>query len=828
MKYLLTILSFLLTQVFFGHQGFEKNLGQVMDIDRSVNTDVLYIFNQEGLHITLRKNGFSYELKNQDSNALTQEILKSNTDIKVASSIERIDFISPQIPSEVISEDAIEGHMKYFTENGAFQPQQFKRILYKDVAHGFDIEFLIVDNTFKYNILKSTSGRLNDFFLEVQTAGDLSLVDDYLRINTKLGQVNEKIPVSYIGVDKRPLKIRFSLEHEKLFFQSEINTDHQQLIIDPVPDVVWSTFIGGSEHDLTTSTAVSEDESIYITGITSSLNNISTSGAFQTDFQGDLDIFISKFSKDGTLIWSSYYGGPQAERIYSIAEDDGFIYLAGCTFSTVGVVTADAHQSSVNGADDIFLLKMDSDGNRIWCTYHGGNDHDFITDMLVENDTIFMVGHTRSVNNMTTSGVHLETYSANEAGHITLFNTDGDFLWGTYFGSGGSNSIQGITRSNNKIVVTGRTNASTGISTPGVHQETFGGFKDAFVATFNTDGILIWGTYFGGDYSDEAHAIGSDSNGGVFISGNTNSLNQIATAGAHQATRLSSEQGFIANFTEAGTLNWATYVGGNATDYVTAMAVNDSTIYIGGQTLSTLEIATPGTFQTSISNDYDGFIQAFDYTGGLKWGTYLGGVGNEDIISISLIANNLIVAGSVNQNDVIFGQGNSYSDHYSGGNSDGFLVYLCQPIQPTLTLVGDSLVTSGTTDIDWYFEGDLIFSNQHAIFPEANGEYTVTSSQSGKCISTSEPFHLSTSGVNEREFSTKNQVSLYPNPTSDKITIAKSGVFYGFIMTVEGKKVNEFNGEERLEIDTKNLNSGTYLVHVYNDTQYTVLKLLKI
>ncbi|PKR81307.1 hypothetical protein CW751_04410 [Brumimicrobium salinarum] len=825
MKNVLFFLLLWTTSFVLAHNGFEQNEGQILNIDRTPNTDVLYKFKQENLQITLRKNGFSYELLQQDNAAI--EEMKKTSNTKIPCQIERIDFLFPQSPKHIISDREIKNNIRYFNEQGSFQPKYFQRIYYKEIAADFDIEFLIIDGQFKYNIHKSKDGQLKDFYIKVKSAGKLSLINEDLSILTDLGQINEQIPVSYIGENKETLKINFNLDKDRLSFKSNINTDHQTLIIDPLPDLVWSTFIGGSEYDITTSTTISDDNSIYITGITTSSSNISTSGAFQSSYQGDLDIFISKFTQEGDIEWSSYYGGPQAERIYSIVENNGYIYLAGCTFSNLGIVTSNPHQSTVNGADDIFLLKMDSLGNRVWCTYHGGNDHDFVTDMIVENDTIFMVGHTRSMNNIATNGVHLENFSASEAGHITLFDTDGNHLIGTYFGAENNTSIQGITRLNHKIFITGRTNANNGIATTGSHQEIFAGFKDGFLAKFNPDGTKLWGTYFGGDYSDVANAIASTVGGEIIISGNTSSTNQIATPGVHQETRLSPEQGFIANFNENGHLNWATYAGGNSTDYISVMNTNKDFIFVGGQTLSDEEIGTPNSYQSTISTDYDGFVQAFDLSGNLQWGTYLGGNANEDIASISVLSNNLLVAGSVDNNSLVFGQGNSHSDTYAGGVFDGFLVYLCQPETPQIIQVGDSLTVIATGNIDWYYEGDLIETNQESILPTANGDYTAIVSQQGKCSSNSDTLTISTIGVSVENHINNNTISIYPNPAKNKAIIAKPGKFSGTLFNLQGKEIYHFKGEDKVNLNTTNLEVGTYLVHIQLTDNHTVLKLQK-
>lgn len=824
MRVLLYILLFTPALV-FAYDGFIENKGQIKTPLGEVNEDVLFSLDHQGLSITLRKKGFSYELKNIDSTQRKDAFDDLNRNAKIDIHSERIDFIFPKAPEQIEQKSPSAEKLIYYDENGAVHTTRYQKIIYRGVAEGFDIEFLLKDGEFKYNIIKSADADMDKFYMDIRTAGRAKIKDRQLVIATEQGTIAENIPVSYLN-DVTPLDgVKFTLANNRLQFEIPRRIDHQKLTIDPVPELIWSTFFGGDQYDLTTATAINDENELLQTGMTMSAANIATSGAFQTNYQGDLEAYISKFSNDGTLIWSTYYGGPQTERVYSIATEGDAVYIAGSTFSSVGIVTSNVHQSSIDGADDIFLLKLDQDGNRIWCTYHGGDGHDFVTDMLVQNDTIFMAGHTTSTNNISTPGVHQENYTASESGHLTLFSENGSFIWGTYFGSEDQSSIEGLALSAGNIMVGGRTNAANGIATSGTHQTTLDGFANGFVAQFSKSGTLDWGTYYGGQATDKINSVAADTSGGVFVAGSATSSNQISTPQAHQETALSAEQGFLANFDGDGKLLWGTFIGGSSTNYVTKVASSDSVVLVGGKTLSSDAIATTDGYQTNHVNGYDAFVQRFDFDGTLQWGTYVGGAGNEDLQDLEITPSNSVVAsGTVNQNDTLFGYGNSHSATYGGGSYDGFIIYFCQPVTPTIELVGDSLETIPGDNYQWYYEGNPVGTNQRCHYPENDGSYSVMISSSGECVTESESFEYSTVAVNQNELTHQPEINVFPNPSKSQLTIQVDGAFNGALFTLQGQKVMNIDGNNTTAFEIAHLPKSPYLLKVnYKNTTYKKL-----
>src|SRR5690606_20433423 len=84
----------------------------------------------------------------------------------------------------------------------------------------------------------------------------------------------------------------------------------------------------------------------------------------------------------------------------------------------------------------------------------------------------------------------------------------------------------------------------------------------AYNGQLTIDPGLEWGTYYGGNNTEHGHSINTDGLGGVFCTGNTESLSNISTTGTHKLHFSGFTDAFLSKFTASGTLVWATYYGG--------------------------------------------------------------------------------------------------------------------------------------------------------------------------------------------------------------------------------------------------------------------------
>lgn len=228
-------------------------------------------------------------------------------------------------------------------------------------------------------------------------------------------------------------------------------------------------------------------------------------------------------------------------------------------------------------------------------------------------------------------------------------------LWATYYGGNSQDWVTCVrTDTAGNVIIAGLSGATNQIATPGAHRGTPQN-SDAFVAKFNSNGVRLWGTYFGGNFPDGAAGLAIGNDGTIFIGGATQSDN-IATVGAHQTVRGGANDLFLASFTADGVLRWSTYFGGERTEGISLSGMtqgitlmSNGNLAIAGHTNSTTGIATANAHKGVYSPiGGDGLLAVFNPDGVLQWATYVGGDDSDDLWSIATDHPNdrIIISGS--------------------------------------------------------------------------------------------------------------------------------------------------------------------------------------
>jgi hypothetical protein len=177
------------------------------------------------------------------------------------------------------------------------------------------------------------------------------------------------------------------------------------------------------------------------------------------------------------------------------------------------------------------------------------------------------------------------------------------------------------------VYVTGWTmSANFPVSEP--LQSALAGAKNAFVVRLNPAGVLVYGSYLGGNGSDTGNAIAVDSARNITVVGDTTSTS-FPLANPIQSRLNGQTNVFVTRLSPAGdSLLYSTYLGGSGNDYGTAVAV-DSTgaVYLTGSTTST-NFPVVNAFQPTSGGNQDAFVAKIASTGSsLVYSTYLGGSG---------------------------------------------------------------------------------------------------------------------------------------------------------------------------------------------------------
>lgn len=373
--------------------------------------------------------------------------------------------------------------------------------------------------------------------------------------------------------------------------------------------VIYSTYIGGSGADTINKIVLDVDNNIYSVGTTTSGDFPTSAVAFNKIFRGQSDVFVTKLNFDGTLRFSTLFGGNNVEYGNSIALNvNNEPIIVGCTFSTNMQTTAVSPDDSYNGGGDGFVARFDANGaTLIASTYLGvsgqgnanqsPNDYDNALDIAVApNGALHIVGETRSGSfpsmPPTSMNPPFTPFDRSHNGGLDAFITKmqaqgGQYIYSTFFGGNGDDRAVAVTvTSDNLAVVLGTTTSTNSFgAVPAGLQTTKSGGTDFFISEFNIQAKPNTFTYFGSNGEENGTTIKLDPiNGDVYIAGNTNS-NGISIIGTDfQPSNLGGTDGYFAQFNAAlNELKFSTFIGGTGFDNINEFIIdNNSDVYYCG------------------------------------------------------------------------------------------------------------------------------------------------------------------------------------------------------------------------------------------------------
>ena len=390
--------------------------------------------------------------------------------------------------------------------------------------------------------------------------------------------------------------------------------------------LVWATYFGGNENDSINGIDIDSNNNIYIVGLTQSASNISSINSFQPNYAGNQDFFMASFSQNGSLIWSSYYGGSDEELSYpgntgnvinkrlQICHDkSNSFYISGYSFSndlgTLGTFQPDRQQSK------FIIAKFNNNGVRLWCTYYGINGN-FINSLSANSTSLYVRGSTFECvptvdianSYYGTTGSFQQNPNSCISTFLSKFNTNGGREWSTYYPSNKAYT-NNVKVYNDKIYIAGTSANTTVVTTSGAFQETTTtNINTSHLAQFNENGTRNWGTCCGLNSPNVLMPYGSfncnlslDEQNNVYLSGTTGLDSNIATSGAYQLNN-SGTDGYIAKFNDQGQKIWGTYYGGNKQETDMNCHPYNDNFYIVGSTASTIDMTTQNCYQENLQN----------------------------------------------------------------------------------------------------------------------------------------------------------------------------------------------------------------------------------
>ena len=389
----------------------------------------------------------------------------------------------------------------------------------------------------------------------------------------------------------------------------------------PLGNLIWSTYLGDTEEDASQSIAIGPEGNIHITGYTWSSNFPTTADAYDPDYNGDEDVFVAKFSPSGQLLYSTFLGGSDCDSGNGIAVDsEGSVYITGKTGSTDDFPTKNAYQGANAGWWDAFVTKFSSSGVLLYSTFLGGSDDDIAYDVAVDSSgNAYVTGYTYSYQDFPLKNACQGTFGGGDydaiAAKIDTRKSGADSLvYSTYLGGADNEYGNGVAvdDSSGNALVAGWTGSSDFITTTGAYQETYGGGdSDAYITKLSSLGNCLCSTFVGGTDYDGAGNITIGPSGNIYIAGSTSS-DDFPIKDAYQDERAGESDVFITKLSpilDADSLMYSTYLGGSDADYAYGIATNKAgCAYVTGWTNS-LDFPTEDPAQSEYGGGkWDAFV----------------------------------------------------------------------------------------------------------------------------------------------------------------------------------------------------------------------------
>ena len=399
--------------------------------------------------------------------------------------------------------------------------------------------------------------------------------------------------------------------------------------------ILFSTYLGGSDRDDGTGVAVDSGGNVYVVGKTRSPDFPTTSNAYDTSCgtdgscnSGENDVFLAKINPQGdSLLYSTFLGGSGqdgpdgAEQFgHDVAVDqNGIVYIGGQANSNDFPVKN--QYLSCGNTWDAFVAKIDTtksgDASLLYSScFGGGYGYGIAVD---SNGNAYLTG--RKYNNVTFgTDAFVAKVDTDQSGASSL-------IIFKYYGGGARDEGADIAiDSSGNIYITGFTR-STDFPTQNAYDTSCGtdgncngGNEDAFLVKLDSSGNILYATYFGGSAEERGHGIAVDSQGRVFIVGETRSPD-MPTKDAYDSTcgndgncDVNSQRYdvFVAKFDpgQAGnaSLLYSTFLGGSEVDYGYDAALDSSgNLYLTGRTHSD-DFPLNNPFQSSRNGTPDVFV----------------------------------------------------------------------------------------------------------------------------------------------------------------------------------------------------------------------------
>ncbi|GGG18215.1 hypothetical protein GCM10011323_23020 [Pontibacter amylolyticus] len=608
---------------------------------------------------------------------------------------------------------------------------------------------------------------------------------------------------------------------------------------------LWDKTLGGTGYDALYSMTTTPDGGYLLGGRSSSgLGGDKTEGS-----RGGEDFWVVKLNADGSKVWDKRFGGSKDDYLMSltVASDGGYL-LGGLSSSDIGGDKTGA----LKGAYDFWVVKIDTDGNKVWDRTYGGSGDDQLISIAPTLDGGYFLG------GMSSSGIGGDKSEASRGGGdywVMKINAVGDKIWDKTLGGASFDDFASLVTTPDGGCLLGGT-STTGIG--GDKSEESKGNEDYWIVKLSANGNKEWDKTIGGGGYDKLYSLIVTPDNGYLLGGASNS----ASGGDKTEGSRGSEDFWVVKLDVAGTKLWDKRYGGSRGEGVsTLIATQDGGYLLSGPTTS----GKGGDKTDGFGGPYDFWVVKIKSDGSKEWDKSLGGSGSDVPLSlINTTDNNYLIGGVSNS----AADGDKTED--AKGDHDFWVIKLgVDAIEepnsaPTAILlsknhinennaIGDIIGTLSSTDVDeedthtyslvagegsddntsFTIEGNALKA-AHVFDYEVKSKYSIRlqTMDSGGLKFEAIQF-ININDIQETvlgiEYEQNEMLIVYPVPTSDYLIVSFDKLIESItlINNTGSIALTKDVRAEQAKLDLKSLKPGVYTALIYSkDNVYTKRVLL--
>ena len=448
--------------------------------------------------------------------------------------------------------------------------------------------------------------------------------------------------------------------------------------------LVWARQLGSPDNDRSTAVTTDAAGNLYNTGnFNGTLDFDSGPGTSNLTAVGQADIFITKESPSGALLWAKSIGGANNDGSAAIALDGaGNVFICG-TFAYPMDFDPGPGTFTLNpsNSDDVYICKLNNMGGFVWARRIGGSAADLGRAIATDGaGNVLVAGSFRSTVDFDPgSGTHTVSAVAVYDAFVLKLDAGGNYVWSWQAGGNGfdTGSALAVDASNNVYV--GGAFQFTIDFDPGAGITTLAsaGQQDGYVTKLDAAGNLVWARHIGGLQEEEVYALALDATGQVYASGTFTSASDFDPgSGTVTYTSAGGRDVFILKLDAAGNYLWARPVGGPLNDFATFLATDAAGhVYATGYFNGTTDFDPgAGTYNLTSAGVADAFILRLDAAGNFVYVIPMGGPDTDYVTGIALDGTGNVYATGTFNATADFQPGSGTNMLTSAGQDDIFIV----------------------------------------------------------------------------------------------------------------------------------------------------------